>query len=297
MAGASAISLETRGKCRCSCCPMLSSTRGFFRLFLVLLVFGFGTLQAADPSGEGKPVAAGQHKLGEIFTNSIGMKLAYIAPGEFLMGSPKTEVGREGHETQHKVTLTKGYFIGVYTVTQAQWRAVMGEGASRFKGDNLPVDEVVWSDAVSFCKKLSEKEGRRYRLPTEAEWEFACRAGTTTVFNTGDDEAALAEAGWFGGKSDTDSTHPVGQKKPNAWGLYDMHGNVWQWCNDGFGPHPHDAVTDPVGSADESRHVLRGGDWRCPPRLCRSAKRFGSASNYRDDVFRGFRVVLSPDGD
>jgi formylglycine-generating enzyme required for sulfatase activity len=109
------------------------------------------------------------------------MKLAHIPPGEFVMGSPETEAGRVGHETQHKVILTRGFYIGINTVTQAQWKAVMGESASRFKGDDLPVDEVLWNDAVTFCKELSEKEGKRYRLPTEAEWEYACRACTTRV--------------------------------------------------------------------------------------------------------------------
>ena len=276
---------------------MPSTSYGVALVVLWTVAGGLGTLQAAEPPHEIKQAAVTQPKPGDIMTNSIAMNLAYIAPGEFAMGSPKTESGREGHETQHKVTLTKGFYIGIYTVTQAQWKAVMGEGASRFKGDDLPVDEVLWTDAVIFCKKLSEKEGRRYRLPTEAEWEYACRAGTTTAYHTGEGEAALAEAGWYGGNSETKTTHPCGQKKPNAWGLYDMHGNVWQWCNDGYGEYPRDAVTDPAGSADGSRHVLRGGDWRCGPRFCRSAKRFGSGPNYRDDVFRGFRVALSANGD
>jgi len=247
---------------------------------------------SADVSLPSKQAAVNQPKPGPLVTNSIAMKLAYIPPGEFTMGSPKSEAGRSGDEIQHKVTLTKGCYLGIHPVTQAQWKAVMGDSASRFKGDDLPIDEVLWSDAVTFCKKLSEKEGRRYRLPTSAEWEYACRAVTTTAFNTGDDEAALKEAGWYGGNSDS-KTHPVGQKKPNAWGLYDMHGNVWQWCQDDLIDYTSAAVTDPAGSANGSRHVMRGGDWRCSPQFCRSAKRFGSGPNFRDDVFRGFRVVLS----
>ena len=265
---------------------------------LVAVAFGLGSLQSADPAPGPKQADAGQSNPGDTMTNSIGMKLAFIPPGEFVMGSPKTEAGREGHETQHKVTLTKGFHLGIHTVTQAQWKAVMGESASRFKGDNLPVDEVLWRDAAAFCKKLSEKEGRAYRLPTEAEWEYACRAGTTTTFNTGDGEDALAGAGWYGGNSDAQATHPVGQKKPNAWGLYDMHGNVWQWCNDAFGNYASTAITDPTGPGDAGRqvYVLRGGDWRCAPRFCRSGKRFGSGPNFRDDVFRGFRVALAVSG-
>lgn len=156
-----------------------------------------GTLPAADAPPGLKQAAAHQPKPGGTFTNTIAMRFAYIPPGEFTMGSPKTETGRSGDETQHQVTLTKGWHLGIHPVTQAQWKAVMGgDSASRFKADDLPVDEVLWNDAVTFCKKLSEKEGRRYRLPTSAEWEYACRAGTATAFNTGDDEAALNEAGW-----------------------------------------------------------------------------------------------------
>ncbi|MCY2931705.1 MAG: formylglycine-generating enzyme family protein [Planctomycetota bacterium] len=233
-----------------------------------------------------------QPTLGDTFTNSMGMTLAYIPPGEFVMGSPPTEDGRAEHETQHKVTLTQGFYIGIHTVTQAQWKAVMGDSASRFKGDDLPVDEVVWDDAATFCKRLGQKEGKPYRLPTEAEWEYACRAGTTTVYSTGQSEAGLGEAAWYGGNSESNATHPGGLKKPNAWGLYDMLGNVWEWCNDGYGEYPSGAVTDPAG-ADDSRRVLRGGDWRCGPLFCRAAHRFGSAPTYRGDVFRGFRVALS----
>ena len=135
------------------------------------------------------------------------------------------------------------------------------------------MEQVSWDDAVSFCKKLSEKEGKRYRLPTEAEWEYACRAGTKTAYYTGDGEAALAEAGWYIANSDF-KTHPVAQKKPNAWGLYDLHGNVYQWCSDVYGPYNGDA-TDPTGAdaskeANSSR-VLRGGSWINIPRVCRSA--------------------------
>ena len=241
--------------------------------------------------------AVEQPKPGDVFTNSIAMKLAYIPSGEFVMGSPETEAGRVDHETRHKVTLAKGYYIGIHTVTQAQWKVLMGDSASRFKGDDLPVDEVLWDDAVTFCKRLSEKEGKRYRLPTEAEWEYACRAETATVYNTGDGEAALGEAAWYGGNSDSKTTHPVGRKEPNAWGLYDMHGNVWEWCSDDLREYSRDAVTDPVGPAAGNRRVLRGGDWRCGPLFCRSAHRFGSGPNYRADVFRGFRVALSAGAD
>lgn len=158
---------------------------------------------------------------------SIDMRFTWCPPGTFLMGSPPEEVGRYDDEVQHRVMLTKGFYLGVHPVTQAQWRAVMGSNPSWFKGDNLPVENVSWYDCQAFCKKL----GGLVRLPTEAEWEYACRAGTTTVYHTGDDEEALSRAGWYYTNSGG-QTRPVGELTPNAWGLYDMHGNVWEWCAD-----------------------------------------------------------------
>ena len=223
-------------------------------------------------------------------TNSIGMKLVLIPKGTFTMG--------EGSDA-HEVTLTQPFYLSVYEVTQEQYERVMGKNPSNFKGPQNPVEEVSWDDAVEFCRKLSElpeekAAGRVYRLPTEAEWEYACRAGTTTKYSFGDSESELGEYGWFDKNSDR-KTHPVGQKQPNKWGLYDMHGNVWEWCSDWYGGYPKSAVTDPVGGSTGSARVFRGGSWSCGAAGCRSANRAGSDPSYRGD-YVGFRVALSPSG-
>ena len=189
------------------------------------------------------------------FTNSIGMKFVWIPPGNFMMGSPKEEKERQDNETQHKVTLTKGFYMGVYTVTQEQWQEVMGNNPSHFKGEkNLPVEKVSWDDCQEFIKKLREKDKKPYRLPTEAEWEYACRAGTTTPFHFGEtistDQANYNGNFIYGnGKKGVyrEKTTPVGSFPANAWGLHDMHGNVWQWCQDWYGDYPQKDVVDPQG--------------------------------------------------
>jgi formylglycine-generating enzyme required for sulfatase activity len=225
-------------------------------------------------------------------TNSLGMTLVYIPAGTFLMGSPAEEAGRSDDELQHSVTLTKPFFMAATPVTQAQWEAVMGSRPSNFQGDNLPVEQVSYDEAAEFCRKLSVKENKHYRLPTEAEWEYACRAGTNTPYNTGSDENALGEAGWYSANSGG-QTHPVGQKQHNAWGLYDMHGNVWQWCSDWYGTYPNGQTTDPRGAATVRDRVLRGGSWHDPAQRCRSARRRYSAPDAHYYSI-GFRVVMVP---
>ncbi|MFH1024246.1 MAG: formylglycine-generating enzyme family protein [Planctomycetota bacterium] len=224
------------------------------------------------------------------FRNSIGMTLVWIPPGEFMMGSPDNEPGRgEDEGPQHKVKITKGFYMGATEVTQAQWKAVMGDNPSNFKGDDLPVEQVSWNDCQVFLKKFSDKEGKTYRLPTEAEWEYACRAGTTTRFCFGDDDGGLGAYAWFYGNSGN-QTHAVGTKKSNAFGLYDMHGNVWEWCQDRFGAYPSGDVTDPTGATSGSDRVLRSGSWFGTPEFCRSACRVRGDPAIRSNIC-GFRVV------
>jgi formylglycine-generating enzyme required for sulfatase activity len=162
-----------------------------------------------------------------------------------------------------------------------------------------PVEQVSWEDAVEFCKKLSDlpeekAAGRVYRLPTEAEWEYACRAGSKTAYSFGESSESLGDYTYFQGNSNG-QTHPVGEKKANAWGLHDMHGNVWEWCSDWYGEYPKGAVSDPVGPREGSCRVLRGGSWYGGAALCRSAYRYWLIPSYRLDDF-GFRVALSPSG-
>lgn len=224
--------------------------------------------------------------------NSIGMKLQLIAPGTFSMGSPESEKDRKPGEVQREVTLNREFYIGVCEVTQAEYEAVMGVNPSKTKGAKLPVDHVSWLDAVSFCQKLSDKEpGMRYRLPTEAEWEYACRAGTTTRYYWGHDLdlSAIGDYAYYkensGGK-----TNEVGQKKSNPWGLQDMNGNVWEWCQDWMGPYDTRETTDPKGPATGEGKVCRGGCWAYDASRCRSAERNDAPAD-SVHVNLGIRVV------
>ncbi len=256
------------------------------------------------------------------FTNSIGMTFVYIPPGEFMMGSPENEPGRDSDEKQHKVKLTKGFYMQTTEVTQGQWKAVMGDNPSYFKdcGDDCPAENVSWDDVQEFIKKLNQKEGKTYRLPIEAEWEYACRAGTQTALYTGDikilgsnNAPALDGIAWYGGNSCVEysggydcsgwtekqygcpkcGTHSVGKKKPNSWGLYDMYGNVWEWCHDWYGDYASGSVIDPVGPVSGSSRVFRGGSWYDLAQYCRSAGRHGGSPDFRSYNL-GFRPVLLP---
>ena len=232
-------------------------------------------------------VSAGSVKLPESI-NSIGMKFKLIPTGTFLMGES---------EVAHEVTLTKPFKMGVHEVTQTQYERLMGVNPSHFKGADNPVHRVSWNDAVEFCRRLSElpaekAAGNVYRLPTEAEWEYACRAGTATKFSFGDDESELGDYAWYGVNCDQ-KTHPVGSKKPNAWGLYDMYGNVWEWCQDWEEDYPIGSVTDPSGATSGSYRVARGGSWDDTAGFCRSAYRSRYGPSYRSYRY-GFRVCLSP---
>jgi formylglycine-generating enzyme required for sulfatase activity len=246
------------------------------------------------------------------FTNSIGMKFVWIRPGTFIMGSSKREKERNELEVQHAVKLTKGFFMAVFVVTQEQWQAVMtapdsirpAEGfylgdPSRFHGQkNLPVETVSWDDCQIFINKLRGKDRQLYRLPTEAEWEYACRAGTTTPFHCGQ-TISPAQANHSSGTVDGNGnkgvhgrrTTPVGSFPPNGWGLYDMHGNVAQWCQDRFGPYSQRDVIDPQGAAQGGSHVLRGGSWEDAAGRCRSACRAWDSNRGRGTF--GLRVCFS----
>ena len=227
-------------------------------------------------------------------TNSIGMEFVLIPAGEFDMGSPSNEVGRYNNEGPvHSVTISNAYYMGKYEVTIKQWRDVMRTNPSNWEGDNLPVESVSWNDAQEFIKKLNQKEGAdKYRFPSEAEWEYAVRAGTTTRYYFGDDAGKLGNYAWYDDNSGS-RPHPVGEKRPNSWGLYDMHGNVWEWVQDSWHGDYNGAPTD--GSAWESGggslRVLRGGSWSSFTRYCQSAGRCSFDPSSRDFNV-GFRLLM-----
>ena len=230
---------------------------------------------------------------GDVVTNSIGMKLVWIPPGEFMMGSDN---GSSNEKPVHRVKISKGFWMGQTEVTQDQYRAVTGDNPSAFKKDNSPVDSVKWDDAMEFCRKLSQKEGLTYTLPTEAQWEYACRAGTKTRFSFGDSDSELENYAWYRGN--TQGTHPVGQKKPNAFSLYDMHGNLFEWCSDWYDSdyYKNSPVVDPTGPSSGGYRVVRGGTWRGHARGCQSSFRGRLEPDYGPYFTQGFRVVLLADG-
>ncbi len=230
-------------------------------------------------------------------TNSIGMRFRQISPGQFLMGHASRFFPNA--QPQHVVTITQPFYVGMFEVTQAEYARVVGSSPSYFQGPQNPVEQVSWEEAVEFCRRLSTRPeeqaaGRAYRLPTEAEWEYACRAGSTTDFHFGDDKERLGQYAWFDENSGS-TTHPAGEKRPNAWGLYDMPGNVWEWCQDWFAAYPDsaDAVVDPQGPLAGSQRVLRGGDWGFTAWFCFSSLRFGVEPSNRSFIM-GFRVVAVP---
>jgi formylglycine-generating enzyme required for sulfatase activity len=240
----------------------------------------------------------------ETYTNSIGMEFVLIPAGSFMMGAPESDnkykkVIPANYIFQHKVTISKPFYLGKYEVTQAQWMEVMGNNPSEFKGENNPVETVSWEDVQVFIQKLNQKEGTdKYRLPTEAEWEYAARAGTAGPYYFGDNESDLGDYAWYkdnaGGAS-----RPVGQKKPNPWGLFDMHGNIWEWAADwhGMDYYPNSPEVDPPGPASYDKdigkfRVLRGGDWTTNAYGCRSWYRGSNLPGARFGNF-GFRLARS----
>ncbi len=232
----------------------------------------------------------------------VKIVMCWIPAGEFLMGSPEGEPFRKDNEKQHLVSITQGFWLGKYQVTQTQWEAVMGSNPSYFEGSDLPVDCVSWNDISQpkgFLERVNLHAGASgiFLLPTEAQWEYACRAGTTTALNSGknlttDDGACpnLDEVAWYGHNSE--GTHPCGQKKANAWGLHDMQGNVWEWCVDWYGEYEADTQVDPRGPESGSYRVIRGGSWYYDPFNCRAAYRGNFTPTLTDNDI-GFRIARS----
>jgi formylglycine-generating enzyme required for sulfatase activity len=235
------------------------------------------------------------------FTNSLGMEFVLIPAGQFShRWTEKTKNDFDEESTQayrRVVTISKPFYLGKYEVTQEQWVAVMGAGSNHavFKGRNNPVENVSWEEVQVFIRKLNEKEGgNKYRLPTEAEWEHAARAGSTAEWFFGNDPAELGQYAWFSGNSGN-STHPVGEKKPNPWGLYDIYGNVWDFVADWFEKYKAGTVTDPAGpTSSAAGRVYRGGAWHYSPDFCRSSVRGNISSDLRHSCI-GFRLAFSPD--
>ena len=223
-----------------------------------------------------------------------GIPVRWIPPGSFLMGSPFSEEGRDSDETQHEVVLSQGFFMAETECTQAQWELVMGSNPSNFKGPNRPVEEVSWHEAVKYCRKVTIKQSGEgtlpvaweWRLPTESEWEYAARSGATGVRH-----GELDTIAWWSGNSGSE-THAVGDKQPNAWGLHDMMGNVWEWCSDRHREYPTGSVTNPKGPSSGSNRLLRGGSCLYEARFVRSANRFRFVPGLRSNNV-GFRPVLS----
>ena len=217
--------------------------------------------------------------------NGVKLELVLVPAGEFMMGDERIDDAKPAQ----RVKITKPFYLGKFEVTQVQYQQVMAVNPSEFKGRDLPVEQVSWDDAQEFCKKAGGKTGLAVRLPTEAEWEHACRAGTKTIYCTGDADADLDRAAWYG-KNSGNMTHPVGRKTANVWGLYDMHGNVWEWCQDFYEPYQAEAAVDPQGPAQGVVRVMRGGSWGDDPGICRSADR-SWCGPVRRDLYLGFRVA------
>jgi len=257
------------------------------------------------------PALALKEKIQEIapltltLDNGVTMKLTHIKAGTFMMGSPKTETDGDNDEgPQRQVTISKPFYMGVTAVTQAQWKAAMntqpwdGQPYTNAAADHDAASHISWDDAIAFCAALTKNTGCVVRLATEVEWEYACRAGTTTVYSFGDDPSKLGEYAWFQGNAESEGEHyphAVGTKKPNLWGLYDMHGNVWEWCADWHTySYPNADVHAPKSSATGMARVLRGGSWGSHPYDCSAASRLRTSPDFRSS-HHGFRVVVEAD--
>ena len=244
------------------------------------------TTQALMPGALDHPAAT--IDLGD----GVKMEFVLIHPGSFVMGA-REETDPDGDATPpHKVTLTQPFYLGKYEVTQEQWEKVMGSNPSHFKGANLPVETVSWNACQEFLAKLQKKTGRKFALPTEAQWEYACRAGTSTPWSSGDSAARLGNYAWNRDNSGR-TTHAVGEKKPNAWGLFDMHGNVAEWCADWYAKHAYSRgdATDPAGPTSGDARILRGGAWGDNPEYLRCTYRNCNGPDGADGGI-GLRCVM-----
>lgn len=265
-------------------------------IILVVVVNGCGRESGTAPGQQEMMPAAGKELTVEL-GNGVKLEMVLIPAGEFMMGSPGWEKGFDNEKPQHRVRITKPFYLGKYLVTQEQWEAVMDKNPSQFKGPKNPVEEVSWDDCQQFLGKLNAKStagGGKFQLPTEAQWEYACRAGSTTRYCFGDEESGLGEYAWYDGNADR-TTHLVGEKKSNRWGLYDMHGNVWEWCQDfhADGYYKESPVDDPSGPSGGSHRVYRGGCWDAPAGYCKSAYRPLGVPKGRSCRL-GFRVSRGP---
>ncbi len=240
--------------------------------------------------------------LPSVVKNRFGMEFRLIKAGEFLMGSPASEKDRSSEEEQHRVRISRNFYMQTTDVTQGQWKSLVGtdpwKGKTYVKEEaDYPATYVSWDDAVAFCRKLSERDGVQCRLPTEAEWEYACRAGSRAAYSFGGDAGDLSAYAWFDGHAwnqDEKYAHRVGQKRANEFGLHDMHGNVWEWCSDWHDSNYYSKspLTDPKGPSEGSGRVFRGGSWFELPQFCRSAYRSRDSPSFRFN-YLGFRVLRS----
>ena len=263
----------------------------FLTILVSMMLAGCGKETSVAPTPTEEPITI----------PGLNLDMMAIPAGTFVMGSPNDEEGRDdGEGPRTTVTITKPFWLGKTEVTQSQWKAVMGNNPSRFKGDDLPVEQVSWNDAVAFCEKLNEvardtlPDGYHYTLPTEAQWEYACRAGTTTRFYYGDDDNQLGNYAWYHDNKSL-KTQPVGEKLPNGWGLYDIHGNVWEWCLDWYDKDYYRVSPEinPEGPQGPLKmKVLRGGSWVNSIEGVKVVNRARNLPHIKNEIY-GFRTALS----
>ena len=243
-------------------------------------------------SSSSSSMASGSNAISIPVKDGISIDMVKVEAGTFMMGATSEMKDPYSDEKPvHQVTLTNDYYMGKYEVTQALWQAVMGSNPSNFKGDNLPVETVNWNDCQEFISKLNSLTGRKFRLPTEAEWEYAARGGKKSRGYQYSGSRKISDVAWYEGNSRS-KTHPVGRKQANELGIYDMSGNVWEWCSDWYGSYSSSSQTNPMGSDSGAKRVRRGGSWCYIARICRSSYRYGDAPDCRG-LYLGLRLALS----